>query len=208
MSLPIALANRLKFPTMARNLATSASRGTLGGGFSRDNLAEWTKRNWGDANGGSDETGGHYVDLLSHKISARCAAMLEKDSHPSSTVCRAFYQSKAFTPERWLASTFKKNNELPLVFKRDVSYLFWTTADASPHEVILSWKLGPSRGCTMLAVDPRQRLVYLGSGIQHWPGQDGFLFRRILLPFHVLYSNLLIKSMVQELENSLEDKKE
>ena len=69
--------------------------------------------------------------------------------------------------------------------------------------------MGKSRGCTMLAVDPTMRRVYLGSGIAYDSYHKGFVFQRILTPFHLYYSNLLLKGMVELLEaNSDEEKSE
>ncbi|CAB9524030.1 expressed unknown protein [Seminavis robusta] len=183
-----------------RLLATSSSsgRGALGGGFSKDNLTEWAAREWGEV-----AEPGHYIDLHSHKISPECAAVLERHSRPSTAMSRAFFGSSVFAPERFLVSTlgFSKNDILPSVFRKGDSYLFFTATESTPHELILGWKLGQSRGCTMLAVDPRARLVYLGSGIEKADYHRGVLFRKILTPFHIFYSNLLIKGMVKELED-------
>lgn len=131
--------------------------------------------------------------------------MLENHSHPSSTVSRALFQSKPFAAERFLLSALGKNSELPLVFKRGESFLFFKAEDVSPHEMILTWKLGSSRGCTMLAVDPRLRKVYLGSGIEKADYHQGFLFQRVMLPFHLFYSNLLMKGIVEGLEQQAVD---
>jgi hypothetical protein len=183
----------------SRRLLATSGRGALAGGYSKDNLVQWADREWGLKD---SRVGEHYVDLLKHKVSPQCAAMLETHPHPSSALIRAFFQSTPFTPERIFITTLglRKDTNLPTVFRRDDSYLFWTARDVTPHEVILCWEMGSNRGFTMVAVDPRARFVYFGSGIQHADFHEGILFRKILTPFHVFYSNLLIKGMVAKLE--------
>ena len=47
-----------------RTLATSTSRGAVSGGFSRENLAEWANRAWGNGNNSKDDESSHYIELL------------------------------------------------------------------------------------------------------------------------------------------------
>lgn len=49
-------------------------------------------------------------------------------------------------------------------------------------------------------MDPKRRMVYFGSGIRHSCYHQGLLFQKILVPFHLFYSNLLIKGMAAKIE--------
>jgi hypothetical protein len=191
----------------SRRLLATSGRGALAGGFTKDNLTQWAEREWGLKD---SSIGGHYVDLLKHKVSPQCAAMLETHPHPSSALANAFFQSAPFTPERIIVTTLgiTKTNNLPTVFRPGDSYLFWTAKDVTPHEIILRWKLGSSQGFTMVALDPRARFVYFGSGIEYADLHQGFLFRKIMTPFHMFYSNLLIKGMVAKLEEQPANRQE
>ena len=201
--------------TSERSFSSSASlgqsRGALAGGFSKENLADWAKREWGDVGATStSQQPDHYVDLHSAKISGACAAMLEEHSHPSSAVGRTMFQSNQFTPERWIWSALmpSSNRDLPEVFQRTGSYLVFHVTDVTPHELIFKWTGGRASGCTMVAVDPRTRRIYLGSGIKSASFLEGTFFRQVLTPLHIRYSRFLLQGAVEQLERQAETKKD
>lgn len=190
------------------------SRGAISGGFSKGNLAAWANREWGDActRATTDQQQqqqrqqpDHYTDLLSAKISGPCALMLEEHCHPSSALARAMFQSNQFAPERWILSTLMPsiNRDLPQTFKRKMSYLIFNATDATPHELIFQWSGPSSSGCTMLAVDPKIRRIYLGSGIKSASFLESAVFRQILTPAHIQYSQFLLQGAVEQLEQQV-----
>ena len=208
---PVMVAKQLNQAKQHRSFASSSSssstssspsRGALAGGFSRENLAAWAQREWGEMNQvDSEKEPDHYVDLFSAEISGQCATMLEQHPHPASALARAMFQSNQFAMERLLLSIFMasdKGKVLPEVFKQKSVYLMFHVSEVTPHEIIFKWS---ATGCTMLAVNPRVRKVYLGSGIKSSTFLDGMLFQKILAPLHIRYSKFLVQGIVTQLEH-------
>ena len=182
------------------------SKGSLGGGFTKQGLQQFGKRTWEQKN----ETkilDDPYADLFHIKISVPCSAWLDSHNDPSAELGRAYFGSPRFYPERmllWLLSPFLFDTmHLPQEFRKGDSFLVWEVASKSPLELICSWNLGNIKGLTMVAFDPKLRRLYHGNCIDSVTSESSVF--KTSVPLHSLYAKYLLGGMKNMLENKVNE---
>jgi len=198
-----------------RNITGSTkSRGSLGGGFTKDGLKYWATQHWKLSNSDNqrrssrftdlDETHTYYCDLYSYKVSTECINWLEGQSNPSVLLTRAWFGSTRFMLERVLMSPFLQakstsRNITDAPLNMNDQYLGWSVQFRAPHELILTYNFASKRGCTMIAFDPSLRKVSTGNCLEIDPNKASTLWK-LGIYFHQWYAKFLLKGMALELE--------